>query len=279
MEEDTIADKPVLLFKYGGSAMTDDNLKKQVVMNFCALKQKGYEVVIVHGGGPFIAQALKEAKIESEFIEGHRKTTTEALEYVEMALKGKVNGSLVRLINLLGHKAVGLSGKDGRIVIAKRRLHRRMMEGKEEEVDLGQVGDVEKVEPGLLRLLLDNDYIPVITCLASDMGGEDYNINADMFAGHIAGALEAKQFVVLTDVDGLLRDCDDPKSLIRKINVDNIDRLIKENVIKGGMIPKMESCRISIERGAEVARIINGTKPDQIMDLTAEKEIGTLIYK
>ncbi len=131
-------DQQVFLFKYGGNAMTDSKLKKEVLKNICSLKAQGHAVIIVHGGGPFIKQALENAKIESAFIDGHRKTTPEAFEYVEMALKGKVNGSLVALINAMGYKAVGLSGKDGAIVTATKRLHKRISNGKEEEIDLGQ---------------------------------------------------------------------------------------------------------------------------------------------
>lgn len=273
------SERPVILFKYGGNAMIDENLKNRVVENFCLLKEKGFNVVIVHGGGPFIKRALEEAKIESEFIEGHRKTTAEAFEYVEMALKGKVNGSLVRLVNSLGYKAVGLSGKDGKIVTAVKRMHRRMIEGQVEEVDLGQVGDVIDVDPALIKLLLQNDYIPVITCLASDKSGTDYNINADMFAAHVAGALDAVQYVILTDVDGLLRDKDDPASIISDIKLDEIDDLVKDDVIQGGMIPKIESCEIAVNKGTRSARIINGTLPDQILAVADNKQVGTKITK
>ncbi len=259
--------------------MTDDDLKKQVLKNICALREKGYDVVIVHGGGPFIKRALEEAKIESEFIGGHRKTTTEAFEYVEMALKGKVNGSLVSMINAYGYKAVGLSGKDGRFVTAVQRLYERVVDGEVEEVDLGQVGDVVEVDPFLIKLLLNHDYIPVITCLASDRDGNDYNVNADMFAGHLAGALNAYQYVVMTDVDGLLREKDDPNSLIGEVGLGDIKSLMDEKIIQGGMIPKMESCEIAVNKGAGSARIINGRKPEQILALIDEKQIGTLITK
>lgn len=269
----------VFLFKYGGNAMTDSKLKKEILQSICSLKSRGHAVVIVHGGGPFIKQALEDAKIESEFIDGHRKTTPEAFEYVEMALKGKVNGSLVSMINALGFRAVGLSGKDGAFVTATKRLHRRIANGKEEEVDLGQVGDVAEVDPGIIRLLIKNDYIPVITCLAADKSGVGYNINADMFAGHLAGALGASEYIVLTDVDGLLRDKDDPDSLMQNLRLPETNALIDDGVIAGGMIPKIESCEIAINKGAGSARIINGTKPAQIAQIIGGKGTGTLITK
>lgn len=259
--------------------MTNDDLKKQILSSICLLKKKGFDIVIVHGGGPFIKQALKEAKIESEFIDGHRKTTSEAFEYVEMTLKGKVNSSIVSIINTLGYKSVGLSGKDGGTVTAVKRRHRTIIKGNTKEVDLGRVGNVEKVDTSLLRILLEEDFIPVITCLASDEYGLGYNINADMFAGHIAGALSARHYMVLTDVDGLLSDKNDPDSIMNKINLDDLETLKSKKIIEGGMIPKVESCSIALEKGAESARIINGTKPGQILESIENKGIGTLFSK
>jgi len=269
--------KHLLLFKYGGNAMTNQPLKKQVLKNICGLKEKGYQVVIVHGGGPFIQQTLEEVHIDSEFIDGQRKTTPEAMEYVEMALKGKVNGSLISIINAIGNKAVGLSGKDGQIVTAKKRLHQQMKNGKTEMVDLGQVGDVASVDVTLIELLLENDFIPVITCIASDKNGNDYNINGDLFAGHIAGALSAEQYIILTDVDGLMLDKDNPASMIHKLKVAEINHLKEIKCIQGGMIPKMDSCEIALEKGAKLARIINGTVPEQISALFENQQSGTII--
>ena len=271
--------EPLILFKYGGNAMVNDDLKREVLKNICAIAEEGFRIVLVHGGGPFIQQALTEAKIESEFIDGQRKTTTEAFEYVEMALKGKVNGSLVRIINSLGKKAVGLSGKDGQTVIATKRVFKKVINEMVEEVDLGQVGDVAQVDNSLTDLLLDNGYVPVIACLAADKEGNGYNINADMFAGHLAGSLKASQYVVLTDVDGLLRDKDDPSSLISSLSLSETDDLLKKEIIQGGMIPKIESCEIAINKGARSARIINGTKPEQITSIIKDSATGTVISK
>jgi acetylglutamate kinase len=277
MNSDPHEPSPILLFKYGGNAMVNPELRHNVLRNICKLKDQGAQVVIVHGGGPFIQEALDKAGIESEFIEGHRKTTPEALQYVEMALKGRVNGELVSIINSMGYKAVGLSGKDGQTVTAVKRLHKSTQNGVEQEIDLGSVGDVQKVDPTLIRLLLDNDFIPVLTCIASDQEGIDYNINGDMFAGHIAGALKASQYIVLTDVDGLLRDKNDPSSIISEIALSQLDQLFQSRVIQGGMIPKMESCRDALEQGAETARIINGTRPDGIAKLISDKHSGTRV--
>jgi len=267
----------IILIKYGGNAMTDESIKYQLLKNIGLLREKGYQAVMVHGGGPFIKNILPEVQIESEFIDGHRKTTPEALKYVEMALKGEVNGNLVKTFNKLDIKAVGLSGKDGRMVTAEKRLHRKNVNGIIEEYDLGRVGDVAQVDTTLIRLLLNNGYIPVITCIASDAEGRDYNINADMFAGHVAGALSANRFIVLTDVDGLLMDKDDPGSLIKTMKVGEIQELIENKIIEGGMIPKIESCSIALQKGAQLAQIINGTKPDQLLESFNGSKPGTII--
>ena len=273
----TNIEKPVLLFKYGGNAMTNNKLKNQVLSAILALKSQGYQIVIVHGGGPFIEKALSNAKIVSEFIDGHRKTSTEALEHIEMALKGQVNGNVVSLINSMGHRAVGLSGKDGAFVTAKKRVYQRITAEKTEDLDLGQVGDVLEIDTKLIHLLLENDYIPVVTCLAMDKEGNDYNINADMFAGELAGALKVKDYIILTDVDGLLMDKDDPKSLISELRITEIKKLVEQKIIQGGMLPKMESCAKALSKGASAAKIINGTKPEQISQLSQNLAIGTTI--
>ncbi|MFO7878943.1 MAG: acetylglutamate kinase [Bacteroidales bacterium] len=279
MEPGDFESKPAFLFKYGGNAMSDDRLKKSVLENIGKLKSQHIDVVIVHGGGPFIKQALKEAKIQSEFVDGQRKTSPKAFEYVEMTLKGKVNSNLVSLLNGLGHKAVGLSGQDGKTIIASRRRHKTLLDGKTKTIDLGQVGDVAQVNPHLIHLLLKNDFIPVISCTAADESGLGYNINGDMFAGHLAGALGVDEYVVLTDVDGLMKDKDDPSTLISEIQLEQLKMLVEDGTIQGGMIPKIQSCEIALNNGAKKARIINGTKPGQIQKITGQIKIGTNIKK
>ena len=268
---------PLILIKYGGNAMLNDDLKEGVVHSIEKLYRRGYRVVIVHGGGPFIRQTLGMAGIKSEFIGGHRRTTPEALRYIEMALKGEVSGSLVNLLNRRGLRAVGLSGKDGRMVAARKRYHESRENGVAVRHDLGQVGDVDRVNTELLEILLRNGFLPVVTCLASDEEGNDYNINGDMFAGHLAGALRAERYLILTDVDGLMKDIEDPESLITDITLAELEPLFG-TVIQGGMIPKLESCRIALKTGARSAAIINGTKPKQIEKAaTAKKIFGTQI--
>jgi len=270
--------KPLLVFKYGGNAMTDNAIKKSLLANILALKKDGYDVVISHGGGPFIKDMLAQVNLKSEFIDGLRYTTPEAFKYIEMVLKGQVNSDLVNTINTMGFSAVGISGKDGHTVVAHKKLHQKEVNGIMEEVDLGLVGDVSQVNPQLIQQLLDNDFIPVIACIGADDQGVGYNINGDTFAGHLAGALQAEQFVILTDVDGLLKDKDDSASIIRKISLSELHALKEDGTIQGGMIPKMEACEIAIHKGALGAKIINGTQPDQIRNIN-NHSIGTLISK
>ena len=254
--------------------MVNEDLKRSVLENIAQLSEAGHKVVMVHGGGPFINAILEKVQLSSEFIGGHRKTTPEAMKYIEMALKGEVNTSLVALMNAIGKKAVGLSGKDGGMIKVKKRFH---MDG-DKEIDLGQVGDVSSVDPSVILDLLDKDYIPIIACVAADENGMSYNINADMMAGAIAGALNAK-YVVMTDVDGIRMDKDDPDTLIKKLKNSEVAPLM-DKVIVGGMIPKIESCQIALESGAEESMIINGTTKDELVDVILNgKSTGTIITK
>ncbi len=274
----SIADKDrIILIKFGGNAMKDDKIKVNVIENICRLKQQGYKVVLVHGGGPAIKEMLSMAGKESEFVGGHRKTDEESIGYVEMALKGQVNGELVKLINSKGEQAVGLSGKDGTTVQALKRYHKEKKKGKVKVIDLGQVGDVEVIDPSLIELLIDNDYIPVIAPIGCGEDFQDYNINADMFAGHMAAALDAGHFVVLTDVDGLMKDKDDPNTLIKEISREEVKNEIG-GIVQGGMIPKTESCIAALEGGVAHAYIINGMKKDILTEVFTEKKFkGTII--
>lgn len=271
--------KKRVLVKYGGNAMVIDKIKERVVSNIATLQKSGFEVIVVHGGGPFIKEILEENNINSEFIGGHRKTTPEAYKYVEQALKGKINGHLVNLFNKENVKAVGLSGKDGNMVIAKKMYHILEENGKKKKIDLGRVGEVKSVNTTLPELLLEKGFMPVITCLAADEKGTEFNINADLFAGFLAGALNCDLYIVLTDVDGLLKDKNDPSSLINKLTLNEVEK-IKGTIIKGGMLPKTDSCRIAIENGAKSVCILNGTKPEQLKDmLINNKTPGTTIVE
>lgn len=257
--------------------MINEQVKQSIVDDVTALKEAGVIPVIVHGGGPAIQKLLDEVGVESEFVDGHRKTDTRTMSYVEMALSGSVNSELVSLINAAGYKAVGLSGKDGNIAKARKRIHSVTLDGETQEVDLGHVGDIDSIDTSLLQLLIDNEYIPVLSPVA---GGDDlnaYNVNADMFAGHMAGALGAARYVALTNVDGLQVDPKDPATLIEKISVDDVEAEIG-NSIQGGMIPKVESCIIALEEGVSSAHIINGMESNNIIrSLLSKESTGTQI--
>ena len=266
-----------VVIKYGGSAMTSDELTENVIADVCYLSEIGVFPVLVHGGGPFIKKMLEKAGITSEFVDGHRITTPEAMKYVEIALKGEVNGHLVNRINQYG-KAVGISGKDGRMVLAEKRLYSKMINGKPRETDLGLVGNVKSVDTSLIVQLIENDYIPVIASIGYGEDRNDYNINADMFAGHIAGALNAAVYITMTDVDGLMKEKDDPDSLISRICIGELDDM--KDSIQSGMIPKIESCKIALEQGVDSARIINGTKKHAVIrELFTKERDGTCLYK
>lgn len=267
-----------LLIKYGGNAMINQELKLQIAQALESLKLAGHKIVIVHGGGPFINQALERAKIPSEFIEGQRKTSQEALIEIQKTLLGEVNIDLVQLFSKNNLSAVGLSGLDSLMVrVEKKCLIKTNSTGIETEVDLDRVGQVKKVDASLIHLLLSNHYTPVIACIGSDETGLAFNINADDFAGEIASAIQADYYVSLTDVDGLYENYPDPNSLISAISSENLHDFYG-SIIRGGMIPKIQSCELAIKNGVKNALIINGTKPKQLLDFFQNnKKIGTTI--
>jgi acetylglutamate kinase len=267
----------IVVIKYGGNAMVDDARKQSVIADICTLRHLGVVPVVVHGGGPVISELLGEVGVETPFVGGHRKTDRDAMGYVEMALSGKVNSEIVKLIGFHGHRSVGISGKDGGLVTAVKRIHRVREAGRERRSDLGQVGDVASVDTHLLKTLLAGGYIPVIAPIGVGSDLEDYNINADMFAGHIAAALDAAVFMVLTDVDGIYLDIDDPRTLIPEFTPhaarDEIGR-----IIIGGMIPKIESCLIALDGGVAEARIVNGmTEHSLLTALLTPARTGTTL--
>lgn len=258
--------------------MLNTALQKEVIGTLVHLKNEGFQVVVVHGGGPFIKEQLAQAGVESEFIDGHRKTTPEAMPHIEMALKGKVNGQLISLFNHYNSLAVGISGKDAQTVVAQPRTHKYIDDnGQEQAADLGMVGDVRSVNHEFLRMLLREKITPVIACVGTDEKGNDYNINADMMAGHIAGALHVDHLIMLTDIDGLRKDVSDASTKIDSIHTTELKGLFGTS-IQGGMIPKMEACIIALEKGAKRASILNGTEPKLLLDkLLNNRHVGTTI--
>ncbi len=259
----------ILVVKYGGNAMTSEELKKAVMGDIVLLRLIGVKVVLVHGGGPEISETLTALGKKSEFIDGLRVTDAETVGVVQMVLAGKINKSLVSLIGSLGGRAIGLSGMDDQMLIASRR----------DEVH-GFVGEITEVNTAPILDLLEKGYIPVISTLATDASGQIYNVNADTAAARIAGALGAESFISMTDIAGLLRDKDDPASLIPAVNVSEAPELMRSGVISGGMIPKVECCIDAIRRGVKKVFIIDGRIPHAILiEVLTDEGIGTMFVE
>jgi len=261
-----------LVIKYGGAAMEKADLKEQFARDVLLLRLIGIRPVIVHGGGPQIGALMKRLGKEPHFVGGMRVTDPETMEIVEMMLGGKINKEIVGLINMHGAHAVGLSGKDGNLLRARRRMH-KMPDGS--TVDLGLVGDVEAVNGDMIRLLVGAGHIPVIAPIGVGAQGETYNINADLVAGDVAAALRAEKLIHLTDVQGI--NGEDGK-LISRLTKREAERLIKSNVIDGGMLPKVESSLKALEGGAAKAHIIDGRIPHAVLlEVFTHEGIGTEI--
>ncbi|MDP4117959.1 MAG: acetylglutamate kinase [Bacillota bacterium] len=256
----------IVVIKYGGNAMINENLKKAVMGDIVLLSLVGAKVVLVHGGGPEITDMLHQMGKEAKFVNGLRVTDKETVEVAQMVLAGKINKNLVNLISKKGGKSIGLCGIDGRI------LEATMLDEK-----LGYVGKITKVNAELIVDVLDNGYIPVISTLGCDKEGNVYNINADTAAARIAGALGAESLISMTDISGILRDKDDPSSLIPQITVSEAPKLIESGVICGGMIPKVDCCIEAINCGVKKVFIIDGTIPHSVLIETLTDEgIGTM---
>lgn len=267
----------VVLIKYGGNAMVDETAKQRVIRDICTFKQVGAKPVVVHGGGPVISELLKRVGVKSHFIGGHRKTDPSVMAYVEMALSGKVNSEIVKLISFNGFRSVGISGKDGNLVTATKRIHEVREASMVRKSDLGQVGDVASIDTTLVDAMLDADFIPVIAPIGVGEDLQDYNINADMFAGHMAAALDAVAYVAMTDVDGIYLDKDDPDTLIPEFSA-HAARAELGRIVQGGMIPKIESCLIALDGGVEAAHIVSGMVEHAMLDtLLGNEQHGTCI--
>ncbi|MBR2043778.1 MAG: acetylglutamate kinase [Clostridia bacterium] len=259
----------IVVIKYGGNAMINEDLKNSVMSDIILLTLVGVKVVLVHGGGPEITDMLGRVGLESKFVNGLRVTDKDTVDIVQMVLAGKVNKSLVNLIERKGGKAIGLSGIDGHMLMA-------------EPVDpeLGYVGDITKVNVQPILDVIEKGYIPVVSTLACDKQGNVYNVNADTAAAKIAGAMEAESLISLTDISGILRDMHDPNSLISHIEVEEAKALMEEGVISGGMIPKSQCCINAIEWGVRKVFIIDGRVEHSILIETLTDEgIGTMFYR
>jgi acetylglutamate kinase len=266
-----------IVVKYGGHAMVDDQLKKAFALDMILMKYVGFNPVVVHGGGPQIGTFLKRLSIESEFVDGMRVTDKQTMDVVEMVLVGKVNKEIVSLINHNGGQAVGLSGKDGQLITARKMkyVRRRGDDQPPEIIDIGMVGEITTVDNRVLRSLLESDFIPVIAPVGAGKKGETYNINADTVAGHIAASLKARKLVLLTDTEGVM---DKEGKLISSMKVANAPRLIEEGTVRGGMIPKINCCLQAIKGGVRKAHIIDGRKEHAILlEIFTKLGIGTEI--
>jgi acetylglutamate kinase len=256
----------IIVIKYGGNAMKNEELKRAVMGDLVLLSLIGVRVVLVHGGGPEITDMLARVGKKSEFVDGLRVTDAESIEIVQMVLAGKVNKSLVGLIGEAGGRAIGLCGLDG-----------KMIEAKPMDERLGFVGDITSVNITPITDLLEKGYIPVVSTVGCDDKGNVYNINADTAASAIAGKLKAESLLTMTDIAGLMRDTSDPSTLISKLNVSEVPQLISEGVISGGMIPKVECCVEAIRRGVSKVFVIDGRVPHSILiELLTDEGLGTM---
>ncbi len=257
----------IVVVKYGGNAMIDENLKQQVMEDIVLLWLIGVKVVLVHGGGPEINDLMTRLGKKAEFVDGLRVTDKETVDIVQMVLAGKVNKTLVNLLETKGGKAMGISGMDGQLIVADFKDER-----------LGYVGEIKKINIQPVTDLLEKGYIPVISTVGCDKEGNTYNINGDTAAAHIAGALEAERLIMMTDIAGILRDKDNPDTLIPEVSVEEAAGLRKEGVISGGMIPKVECCIEAIKHGVENVIIMDGRVPHSIlMELLTDEGAGTMV--
>ena len=257
----------VIVVKYGGNAIINEQLKQQVMEDIALLWLIGVKVVLVHGGGPEINDIMGKLGKKAEFVDGLRVTDKETVDIVQMVLAGKVNKSLVTLLQMKGGHAVGLSGIDG-----------GMIEAEIKDERLGYVGRITKIRPQPINDLLEKNYIPVISTVASDRQGNVYNINGDTAAAYIAGALHAERLLMMTDIAGILRDKDDPSSLIPEITIAEANKLHEEGVISGGMIPKVDCCIEAIREGVKNVTILDGRVPHSIlMELLTDEGAGTMV--
>lgn len=272
-------DEETIVIKYGGHAMGNEEVARSFARDIVLLEQTAINPVVVHGGGPQIEAMLKRAGVQSQFAAGLRITDASTLEIVEMVLAGQINKQIVGYINAAGGKAIGLCGKDGNMVLAKKATRKVVDPDShiERVIDLGFVGEPDKVDTTVLDTVLGRELIPVLAPVAASADGGSYNVNADTFAGAIAGALKAKRFLLLTDVPGVL---DKSKKLIKEMSAADVRRLIADGTITAGMIPKVETCLYALEKGVEGVVILDGRVPHAVLlELFTDQGAGTLIHR
>ncbi|MBQ6549961.1 MAG: acetylglutamate kinase [Lachnospiraceae bacterium] len=258
----------IVVVKYGGNAMVNETLKQQVMEDIVLLHLIGVKVVLVHGGGPEISELMTKLGKVPEFVDGLRVTDRETVDIAQMVLAGKINKTLVNLLQMKGGNAMGISGMDGRLLVAQMKDPR-----------LGYVGEVTEVNISPVLDLLEKGYIPVVSTIGCDREGNAYNINGDTAAARVAGALGAERFILMTDVRGILRDQNDPESLIADVSLAETDEFFKEGIISGGMVPKVKCCIDAIQRGVHRVIIMDGRVPHAIlMELLTNEGAGTMVY-
>ena len=263
----------IVVVKYGGSAMVDQQLKKSVIQDIAMLKYIGLQPIVVHGGGKEITSLLDRLGKKSEFLDGLRVTDKETAEVAEMVLCGSIGKNLVDELQAVGINAVGISGKDGRSLLCSKKRD-------EKGRDLGYVGQIDHVDPNLLQTLLASNFVPVVSPVGVDEAGNTYNINADYAASAVAGALSAQKLIFLTDVEGILKDKDDPSSILRTLSQSQALSYIADGTIKGGMIPKVQCCLDGLEKGVESVHVLDGRVPHAILlEIFTTKGVGTMVTK
>ncbi|MBR0058947.1 MAG: acetylglutamate kinase [Methanobrevibacter sp.] len=268
-----------ILIKYGGHAMIDDEAMSSTARDTVLLKYVGMKPIIVHGGGPEISRSMDKLGKEPEFIEGLRVTDEETMEIIEMVLVGKISTEIVSELIKHDGDAISVSGKDSSLIFAHRKGASKI-DGIGGEVDLGLVGEVDRINTDILDMFVENDYIPVISPIGIAEDGTSLNLNADTAAGEVAGAVDAEKLIILTDVPGVLRDPSDPDSLIKQIRISEVPDLIEQGILTGGMIPKIETCVRAIENGVKSCHIIDGRKEHSLLfEIFTTNGIGTMIYK
>ena len=269
----------LIVIKYGGNAMSDETLKAGFARDVVLMKLVGMNPIVVHGGGPQIGKTLDKLGKKTEFVEGMRVTDSETMDIVEMVLGGIVNKEIVNLISRFGGNAVGLSGKDGKLIRAKKMIVKKNSPELDvpEIIDLGHVGDVHSIDKSVIEKLIKGDFIPVVAPVGEDESGQSYNINADLVAGKIAEALTAEKLIMLTNTKGLL---DKEGEVLTGISVEEVDNLIKKGVIYGGMLPKIRSALDAVHGGVQTSHIIDGrVKHAVLLEILTDEGVGTLIHR
>lgn len=267
-----------VVIKYGGAAMAAADLKAAVMQDIALMKYVGMHPIVVHGGGPEVSNMARQMGIEPQFVDGLRVTDAATMAIAQMVLVGKTNREIVTHLGAQGVKAVGLSGQDGGLIRAARHLHRSARTG--EMVDLGFVGDVASVDTAVLETLTTAGYVPVIAPIGLGPGGQPYNINADTVAGAIAAALKAEKLVLLTDVEGVRADKDDPGSLLSRVTAQEVQSWIARGKLEGGMIPKLQCCITALEGGVNRVHIIDGRVPHSLLlEIFTDEGVGTMVIR